>query len=299
MPALHEALKGLYPFESRYLDLDGLRLHYLDEGGGEPVVMIHGNPTWSFYYRNLALGLRDSYRIIAPDHIGCGLSNKPGASLYDYSLARRIEDLERLIEHLGLTRPLSLVLHDWGGMIGMGYAVRHPDRIKAIVVLNTAAFHLPKSKAFPWSLRVCRDTWIGSYLVRRFNVFSRIAARVCCKAHPLSRRARQAYLLPYDSWDNRIAILRFVQDIPLRPGDRSYDRVSEIERGLDRLRDRPVLICWGEKDFVFDEHFLEEWIRRFPGAAVHRFADAGHYVLEDAGDEILLQVRKFLKSMDT
>ena len=129
--------------------------------------MVHGNPSWSFYYRNLVLALRDRYRCIVPDHIGCGLSDKPGDDRYDYTLSRRVDDLERLLEHLGITENITLVVHDWGGMIGMAYAVRHPERIKRLVILNTGAFHLPKSKPFPLGLRICRDTcsarcWCGA-----------------------------------------------------------------------------------------------------------------------------------------
>src|SRR5512137_1488563 len=128
-------LKKSYPFTGRSLDLDGLRFHYLEEGEGLPVVMIHGNPSWSFYYRNLVLALRDRYRCIVPDHVGCGLSAKPGDDRYDYTLPRRVDDLERLIDHLGLMEKITLVLHDWGGMIGMAYALRHPGRIGRLVLL--------------------------------------------------------------------------------------------------------------------------------------------------------------------
>ncbi|WP_279384383.1 alpha/beta fold hydrolase [Geotalea toluenoxydans] len=120
-----------YPFTGNYLDLNGLAYHYLDEGSGDPVVMVHGNPSWSFYYRNLVLALRDRYRCIVPDHMGCGFSDKPDDDRYDYTLPRRVDDLERLLDHLQLSKNVTLVVHDWGGMIGMAYAVRHPERIKS------------------------------------------------------------------------------------------------------------------------------------------------------------------------
>lgn len=287
-------VSSLYPFASHYLDRNGLRYHYLDEGSGEPVVMLHGNPTWSFYYRGLVAALRGSYRVIVPDHIGCGLSDKPDDSHYSYTLAERAQDLERLLDSLSVTQDLTLVLHDWGGMIGMVYATRHPERIRRLIILNTAAFHLPSSKPLPWSLWLCRNTALGTVLVRGFNAFSRVASHVGCQRQSMPADVRQAYLAPYDSWNNRIAVLRFVQDIPLRPGDRCYDLVSWVQDGLPELRDVPMLICWGEKDFVFDRHFLDEWVRRFPEADVHRFPDAGHYVLEDAGEAIIPLVERFL-----
>lgn len=285
--------KELYPFEGHFLNLHGFRYHYLDEGRGEPIVMVHGNPTWSFYYRELVKALRESYRTIVPDHMGCGFSDKPDDADYRYTLAQRADDLEALLTHLGIGDSVTLILHDWGGMIGMTYATRYPERIRRIVLLNTAAFHLPSGKMFPWPLWLCRDTRIGGFLVRRFNAFSRIAARVCCTGRPMPEAVRNAYCAPYE--ENSIATLRFVQDIPLRPRDNSYETVTTVQEKLSLFRDRPVLICWGEKDFVFDRHFLKEWMRIFPQAEVHRFPDCGHYVLEDAAEEIIALVKAFLK----
>jgi len=284
----------VYPFADHYLNISGLRYHYLDEGFGEPLVMLHGNPTWSFFYRNLVLGLRDAYRTVVPDHIGCGLSDKPDDSRYEYSLRRRVADLETLLDHLGLRNNLTLILHDWGGMIGMALAHRHPEWIKRLIVFNTAAFPMPQGKRLPWSLWWCRLPLIGPLLVRGFNVFCRGALRYCvCK--PLPAEVRKGYLAPYDSWRNRIAILRFVQDIPLTVTDRGFDLVKAVADGLYRFASLPTLICWGERDFVFDHSFLEEWRRRFPFAEIHLFPDAGHYVLEDAGAEVLLRIRDFLR----
>lgn len=285
----------LYPFQRNRLDLEGLKLHYLDEGLGEVVVGVHGNPSWSFYYRDLVRDLRRDHRVVVPDHIGCGLSDKPGDDEYEYSLARRIRDFGRLMDELELS-DINLVVHDWGGMIGMAWAVRHPDRIKRLVVLNTAAFHLPKSKALPWQLWLVRNTPFGALMVRGFNAFSRGAASVAVTRKKLTKEIRDAYCAPYDSWDDRIATLRFVQDIPLKPGDRGYDIVSETAARLEVFQKTPVLICWGDRDFVFDHHFLAEWQGVYPHAEVHRFPDCGHYILEDAGEEIIPLIRAFLDS---
>ena len=289
-----DSLNKEYPFTGKHLDLGGLSYHYLDEGEGLPVVMVHGNPSWSFYYRNLVLALRDRYRCIVPDHIGCGFSDKPGDDRYDYTLSRRVDDLEQLLEHLGITENITLVVHDWGGMIGMAYAVRHPERIKRLVILNTGAFHLPKTKPFPLGLRICRDTPFGTLLVRGFNAFSRGASYVGCKRNPMSDELRLLYQRPYDSWKNRIATLRFVQDIPLAPGDRAYDLVSSVGEGIGQFRSLPMLICWGELDFVFDRHFLAEWRQRFPEAEVHSYPDCGHYILEDTKEEVVPLISAFL-----
>jgi len=240
------------------------------------------------------LALRDRYRVIVPDHIGCGLSDKPGDDRYAYTLTRRIDDLEALLDHLGIGARVTLVLHDWGGMIGMGYAHRHPRRVARIVLMNTAAFFLPRDKSFPLALRLCR-TPLGALLVRGCNAFALAASLVCCKRKPMPKALRRAYRAPYDSWRNRIATLRFVQDIPLSPRDASYAAVAAIEAGLPQFAAVPMLIRWGERDFVFSTHFLAEWQRRFPDAEVHRFSDGGHYILEDASEEIIPLVRSFLE----
>ena len=288
-------LTDIFPFASRQLLRGKLRYHFIDEGHGQPVVMVHGNPTWSFYYRRLIEALSPTYRTIAPDHIGCGLSDKPSDTDYDYTLKSRVDDLEALLDHLGVRDDITLVVHDWGGMIGMAYAARHPDRIARLVILNTAAFHMPSSKRFPWSLWACRNPLIGAPLVRGLGAFHRAASRFCPTRRPLKPETRKAYLEPYDCWQHRIAVLRFVQDIPLRPSDRAYGIVSHVEESLKHFQKTPMMVCWGEKDFIFDDHFLREWERRFPGAEVHRFPDAGHYVLEDAHEEIIPLITDFLE----
>ncbi len=278
----------------RDLDRGGMRLHYIDEGDGDPVVMLHGNPTWSFFYRHLIEDLRNAYRVVVPDHIGCGLSDKPDDSRYDYTLTRRVDDLEALLDHLGLDRDLTLVLHDWGGIIGMTFAARHPERIARLVVTNTAAFHKPAGKSFPTALALFRDSPAGAWLARGANLFVRGTGWIGCKTQRLSRETRDAYAAPYDSWEHRIAIHRFVQDIPLRSGDRSYGVITEVQDRLHLLRSIPMMIAWGLQDFVFDEPILNEWVRRFPEAEVHRFTRAGHLLFEDEREAVNGLVQRFL-----
>ncbi len=284
---------ALYPFEGRYFARGEHRLHYLDEGAGPTVVMVHGNPSWSFYYRDLVLGLRHSHRCVVPDHIGCGLSDKPTDTDYDYTLGSRIDDLDALLAEVAPNGPVTLVLHDWGGAIGMGWAVRHPERVERIVLLNTGAFPNPKAQRLPFTLWLARNTFVGALLVRGFNAFSAGATRMAVKT-PMDKAVRAAYQAPYDSWANRIATLRFVQDIPLGPDDPAYSVINAVADGLAALSEKPMLICWGEGDFVFDEAFLAEWERRFPAAEVVRYPKAGHYVLEDAGADIIPRVQRFL-----
>jgi haloalkane dehalogenase len=285
--------RELYPFVGQHFDLDGLDYHYLDEGTGEPVVMVHGNPTWSFYYRNLVLALCDRYRVLVPDHIGCGFSDKPDDARYRYTLDQRVADLGAFLDHVEPDAPITLVAHDWGGMIAMAWAVRHPERVARIVLMNTAAFHLPDDMRMPATLAFVRNTRLASFCVRHFNLFSR-GATWMAPAKRLSKPVRDAYCAPYDTPDHRIATLRFVQDIPLAPGDPAYETVSEVAAGLKQFCDTPILLLWGEKDFVFKTKVLSIFEEIWPHAEVHRFPAAGHYVLEDASAEIQPLVRDFL-----
>lgn len=285
-----------YPFTpQRFQVRPGISMSFLDEGprDGEIVLMLHGNPSWSYYWRKLVAGLSDRYRCIVPDHIGMGLSDKPDDADYDYTLASRIEDLATLLAHLGIDGKVSLAVHDWGGMIGFGWALRDPSRIARLVVLNTAAFPLPAEKPMPWQLKLGRDSRLGALAIRAFNAFSSAASRVgVCT--PMPPDVRAAYVAPYNSWANRIATLRFVQDIPLAPGDKAWALVEESGRRLHEYADRPALLAWGLRDFVFDAHFLRGFEQKLPQAQSLIFDDAGHYVLEDKADQIVPQVRRFL-----
>jgi cis-3-alkyl-4-acyloxetan-2-one decarboxylase len=282
------------PFRSHFYQCGPHRLHYLDEGSGPPVVMVHGNPNWVYYWRNLIPALSDRFRCLAIDHIGCGLSDKPGDDQYQYTLSQRIDDFTHWLDSLALNQPISLVAHDWGGMIACGFAVQHPHRVDKLVMLNTAAFPLPASKPVPWQLRLARTPGLGAWLVRGFNAFSRGAVTSCVTRRPMSRAVAEAYCRPYDSWAHRIAVHRFVQDIPLHPGDRAWSTVQDIATGLPQLRGKPMLLGWGDRDFVFDHHFLAEWQRRFPDALLKQYPDCGHYVLEDAAEELIPAIREFL-----
>ena len=283
-----------YPFEGKHLSLDGGRMHYLDEGKGPAVVMVHGNPTWSYYYRKLVSALRNTHRVLVPDHIGMGLSDKPNDDAYPHTLERRIADLDALIEHAGLEGPITLIAHDWGGMIGLGWAVEHADRIGRLVLSNTAGFPMPAGKREPKELRLVRSP-LGAPLVRGLNLFCRGAARRCVVKRPLTPGARAGFLAPYDSWANRRAVLRFVEDIPLTPEEPAYPIVANVGEQLTRFRETPTLLLWGMQDFVFDPDYLAEFERRMPWADAVRFGDCGHYLLEDDFDAVLPHVQRFLE----
>ena len=290
---LRAGFKAEYPFASHFLDLDGQRYHYVDEGAGPTLLMVHGNPTWSFAWRNLIKALAPRYRVLAVDHIGCGFSDKP--QNYPYRLAQHVDNLKRLVTHLDL-REVTLFAHDWGGAIGMGVAAAEPERFSRFVLMNTAAF---RSTRIPLRIAVCRVPGLGALAIRGLNLFSQAALKMAVeKPERLASAVGAGYLMPYRSWRDRVAVLRFVQDIPLSESHPSYGTLAAIEESLSQFRDRPMLLVWGERDWCFTPAFLEEFQRRFPQAETVRFADAGHYVFEDAYERIIPCVDEFLKRTD-
>jgi pimeloyl-ACP methyl ester carboxylesterase len=287
------AFRHLYPFRHHFTHLGVWRCHYVDEGAGPPVLMLHGNPTWSFYYRRLIRELSTDHRAIAPDHLGCGLSDKPAAGEYPFRLADRVANLGTLVERIGLGNDLSLVLHDWGGMIGLAWALKNPSRLRRLVITNTAGFFPPGGRSIPLRLRVLRDLRaIGAPAILGLNLFAR-AALWLAPARRLAPSVRRGLLAPYGRPRHRLALLRFVQDIPLRPGDASYGLVKWVSRHLHRLEGIPTLILWGGRDFVFDRTYFDEWRRRLPQAECHFFPGAGHYLLEDEPETCARLIRSF------
>lgn len=263
-------------------------MSYLDEGqGDEAVVMVHGNPTWSFYYRNLVLGLRGRIRCIVPDHLGCGLSDKPQD--FNYTLGEHIKNLRALIDHLSL-RKIHLIVHDWGGPIGLGTALKRPEQLGQVVILNTAAF---ADTEVPWRIRLCRAPVIGEILVRGLNGFAGPATWMSV-TKPLAAAVKRGYVFPYNNWANRIATHRFVVDIPSGRGSASDRALAEIESKLVVLKDRSVRILWGGKDFCFNRHYFDRWRTLLPDAKANYFESAGHYVLEDERAACLQEIETFL-----
>lgn len=281
--------RSLYPFSSHVVTMGGLRYHYLDEGCGDVLLMVHGNPTWSFYWRNLVLALRGRYRVIVPDHIGCGMSDKP--QRYPYTLAQHIENLLQLIDRLNLD-DVTLLGHDWGGAIGLGAAVAAPQRFSRYVLFNTGAF---PPEGVPWRIRLCRVPVLGSWAIRRLNLFAGCALWMATeKPERLTPQVKAGLLAPYDCWPRRVAIDGFVRDIPLSRRHPTYWTLSRIEKTLGQLQDRPMQFIWGMRDWCFTPACLDRFLSIFPNAEVHRLHDAGHYVVEDAHEQIAPLVEEFL-----
>lgn len=285
--------RELYPFEPKFLEMEnGAKMNYLDEGPKDaPVLfMIHGNPTWSFYYRNLVLAFRDKFRCVVPDHIGCGLSDKPQD--YNYTLAQRVADISKLADHLNLEN-ITMVVHDWGGAIGMGFAVKNAEKIQRNIVFNTAAF---LSERIPFSIAACRWPLVGPFMVRGFNAFVVAAQhRTVVDKKVLKGAIGDGYVAPYNTWANRVAIQGFVDDIPMKTSHQTHSVLKSIDENLKILKDKPMLLVWGNDDFCFNVDFRKEWERRFPDAEVHSLDDASHYVVEEKTKEIIVWMRSFLE----
>jgi haloalkane dehalogenase len=289
-----------YPFASHWLGLPRAAgghtwLHFVDEGPRDApvIVFLHGNPTWSWYWRHLVVALRDRYRVIAIDHLGMGLSDRPQDE--PYRLAGHVDRVQALLTALDVQR-FRLVGHDWGGCIAAGVATRDPSRVDAIVWMNTAAF---RSSFIPASIAVCRIPGFGALAVRGFNAFAGVATLRATKKHERLRGAvRQGYLAPYGNWHDRIATHRFVLDIPRDPSHPSYAELSSIEQKLPTLKDKPIALFWGDADFCFTPAFRARFQSEFPTAEVHAWADCGHYVVEDARERMLPLLTAFFARVD-
>lgn len=281
--ALPDAIARLYPFNAHLHETGAGRMHFIDEGAGPPVLFVHGNPTWSFFYRNLVIGLRDKHRCLAIDHLGCGLSDKP--QNFAYRLQDHADNLRNFIE-AKIAGPFHLVVHDWGGPIGLLASMPWQDKLLSATILNTAAF---RSRRIPARIAMCRIPMLGGWLVRGLNGFAGAAVHMAV-TRPLPPDVRAGYLHPYHNWASRIAVHRFVEDIPLNPKHPSYPALLNLENALPQLRQIPLQIIWGARDFCFNDHFLHDWQLHFPDAPVHYLKDSGHYLTEDAAEVCLNKI---------
>jgi haloalkane dehalogenase len=271
----------LYPFQDRYAEIDGALVHYVDEGGGPPLLLLHGNPTWSFLYREIIDGLRERYRCVAIDYPGFGLSR--AASGYGFTPAEHSKVVERLILDLDL-QGLTMMVQDWGGPIGFGVATRHPDRFAAFVIGNTWAW--PKSDPGTQVFSRLLGSAIGGYLILRRNLFVERLLPGGVRRKKLSDPVMDAYRGPFPTPESRRPVHVFPREILAR---RPF--LAEIERGLGALRDRPALIVWPTKDVAFGERERRRWEEILPNHDTVILEGAGHYIQEDAPDEIVAAIR--------
>jgi haloalkane dehalogenase len=267
----------LYPFEDRWEEIDGAQVHYVDEGDGPPLLLLHGNPTWSFLYRDVIRGLRDDFRCIAVDYPGFGLSRAgPG---YGFTPAEHARVVEQLVLRLDL-RDVTMMVQDWGGPIGFAVATAHPDRFRAFVIGNTWAW--PKSDAGTQVFSRFLGGPLGGYLIMRRNFFVEKLLPGGVRRKRLSGQVMDAYRGPFPDPDSRRPVHVFPREILA-----SRPFLAEIERGLSELRDRPALIVWPTKDIAFRDPERRRWAELFRDHRTVTLEGAGHYIQEDAAEEIV------------
>jgi cis-3-alkyl-4-acyloxetan-2-one decarboxylase len=289
-----ETFEGLFPFTPHYYSHQGVDLHYVDEGSGEPVVMLHGDPTWGFLYRNFVPPLSQRYRCIVPDQMGMGKSAvSQERSLY--RLEQHCANLEALLLHLDV-RDITLVLHDWGGPVGLGFATRHPERIKRLVLMNTWAFAPWPGGPFPRLLEIIRSERGEAFVLRKNGYLEPALTGTTYHTEKLTHAVMEAYRAPFPTPDSRLAMLCWSRDIPVQESDVSYAEMKRIERGLSLFREIPILLVWGMQDPVIPVSVLRRWQLLYSHATTREIEDASHFLQEDAPERIIQWIEMFLKA---
>lgn len=298
--ALHEDIRAKWPFAPRYADVNGWRMHYIDEGEGDPVVLLHGNPTWGFLYRDV-IGpiVRSGRRVIVPDMIGFGLSEKPNRE-QAHSLDGHAANLTALMRQLDLTR-IMLVCHDWGGPTGLSFAMSNPDRMRALTLMSTWAWPMPPAefhtRIFPW--RMMHAPLIGPYLLGKHRalagrgVYLSVVDREKFAAH-----AQAAYEAVLPDPASRLLTWVWPRWIPLDENARATERFQWLEQELSRSK-LPTLIIWGREDEVFDAGtFSNRFKKMLPHAEGPLLVTGRHFLQDDSGPEIADLIRLFLDRLD-
>jgi len=287
-----ETFGGTYPFGPHYRHVNGIDMHFVDEGNGEPVVMLHGDPTWGYLWRNIIPALATIARCIVPDHMGMGKSEVPREP-YPYRLVHHIANLEALVCELDL-RDITLAVHDWGGPVGFGVAIRHPDRIKRLVISNTWASARWPGATFPRLIEMIRSTGGEKFVLEKNGYLERALTGTTRHAERLSGQIMDAYRAPFPTPESRVAMLCWSRDIPVTEDDPSFSEMQRIENNLSMFADTPALIVWGMLDPVLPASVLRWWEEIYPHAAVHRIENASHFLQEDAPHRFGSLMRDFL-----
>ncbi|MCH8061587.1 MAG: alpha/beta fold hydrolase [Chloroflexi bacterium] len=280
-----------FPFKENYVEVDGVRLHYVDEGTGPPILMFHGAPTWSYLYRKMIPPLvAAGYRCVAPDLMGFGLSDKP-TDESEYTLPRHVELMTGLVDKLKLEGVIT-VGQDWGGPIGLRYAIDHRENVRALVILNTLVKITPIPLIF--SL-IFRSGGFSSFLVRRLDLLRKMAfgGKLMFK-RPLDRRAKEQYKMPHKNAASRAGIAAFPKMIPTNDAHPNAEYISAIDRTL-REWDLPVLVMFSDKDQVFTIEEGQRIADMVPNGRFQLIENAGHFLQEDAGEEVAERIVTFLR----
>lgn len=276
----------LYPFASHYFEPPQGRMHYVDEGQGPVILMVHGTPAWSFTYRHLIQGLSQDYRCIAADHLGFGLSDKPQAA--DYSPAAHAERLQLLIEHLQL-KDFSLMVHDFGGPIGLSYALQHPDHVRDIILFNTWMWSL---NDYPDIVRGAKiaNSWLGKLLYKYFNFSPRVLVRQAFyNKSKLTKEVHLQYTSVFPDAASRKGPMAFARHLLA-----SSEWYNQLWQQRDKLQEKDVMFLWGKRDPLLPYAFLQRWKKTLKKAEIHEL-EAGHFVQEEKAEEAVALCRKFLQ----
>jgi len=289
-----ETFEGSFNFAPHYHDINGFAMHFVDEGRGEPIVLVHGDPTWGYLYRKFIPTLSQRHRCIVPDHMGMGRSGTPREP-YPYRLHHHVANLEALLLHLEL-RELTLVLHDWGGPVGLGFATRHPDRIKRLVLMNTWACAPWPGGPFPRLLELIRSERGERFVLEKNGYLEPALVGTTHRPENLTKTVLDAYRAPFPTPESRLALLCWSRDIPVHETDPSYSEMKRIEEALVRFIGTPTLLVWGMRDPVLPESVLRMWQRIYPQATAAEIEDASHFLQEDAPERIVLCIEEFLEA---
>lgn len=279
--------EGLYPFEHRSIEVGRAEeIHYLDEGEGETIVFVHGTPTWSFVWREFVRELRSGYRCIAPDHLGFGLSSKPEDA--DYRPEAHARRFEELVTRLDL-RDITLVVHDFGGPIGLSYALEHPENIRRLVVMNSWLWSLEGNKVVESASRLLGGP-VGGLLYRRLNFSPKILMRAAfAEKGRLTREIHRHYLAPFPSPAERSAPWVLARELA-----GSSDWFANLWAQRQALAGVPMLILWGTEDRLVGPEQLGRWMEAFPQAVVERLEGVGHFVQEEGTDQAVRKLKEFV-----
>jgi haloalkane dehalogenase len=275
-----------FPFEPRYVELDGLRMHYLEEGRGDPILLLHGEPTWSFLYRRMIPALRGRFRCVAPDYIGFGRSDK-WTDVGAYSFARHFAHLDGFAEALELRR-ITLVVQDWGGPLGLHYAVRHPDRVARLVILNTGLLSGESVTLSPGLVK-----W-REYALRTPDLpIGQIVRRSVVDRSSLSDAVVAAYDAPFPTPESKAGARAFPALIPTSPDAPGGAEMRETRAGLASW-DKPALVCFSDSDPVFPPAVGHALAALIPRSRFSLVRGAGHFLQEEKGPEIAQEILAFV-----
>lgn len=280
--------KDLFPFTSKWITIDGHNLHYIDEGAGDTILFVHGTPEWSFGFRDLVYGLKSNFRCIAIDHLGFGLSDKPSNA--HYTVEAHSLRLTRIIEHLGL-RNITIVANDFGGGISLGYALRNASNIRAVVLFNTWMWSLKNDPHFSKPARMI-DSWLGRFLYRRMNApVNIIMPQAFGDKKKLTREIHRHYKQVVPDAPSRIALYAIALEL-MRASDWWH-----LWEKLSLINAKRFLIFWGMKDAFVPLTALDKWKQRLPNARFVEYADAGHFVQEEKGKDMTIEIKEFIANL--